>query len=205
MFKERVFREVIRPIFSSGDLQFCPDFRYSQFNSNRGDAVVMLIFAVVLVLLLSTFLLVLAGVQRRMNRASLLSAKPAIDAARYRPMLRLLTEDGVLSTGNRQFRSRRRAIFRQYLRSLTRDYSQLLNGLRTVMAASRVDRPDLAKALARNRVLFTLAICRIEIGLLGHAAGFDTFAAPDLSGIIAGLDVLRAQIDAFQPSLSSAA
>jgi hypothetical protein len=116
-------------------------------------------------------------------------------ANRYRPMIRLLAdEDTAFLSGDkalaRSLRAQRREIFRGYLNCLTKDYARLLNGVRLAMVRSGVDRPDLARALAKNRVLFTLALCRIEYRLLLHQAGMGKV---DVSGLVDAIDALRAQ------------
>lgn len=118
---------------------------------------------------------------------------PVDVAGRYHPMLRLLSEeDFEFVAGNprllRSLRTERRRLFRRYLNCLTRDYGRLLEGIRLVMVQSRVDRPDLAHALAKNRVLFALAICRIEFRLALHALGIGTV---DISGVVEAFDRLR--------------
>ena len=159
------------------------------------------LFAAALIISLLGFLTLLRGVHARMRTARSVSGRRAASAIRYRPMLRLLNEEGVGSGPVRAFRARRRAIFRKYLRCLVQDYGQLLAGIRLAMVASGVDRPELARALAKNRFLFMLAICRIEFALVAHAAGFNAPGIPDLSGLIAGVDVLRGQLNVFQPGL----
>ena len=124
------------------------------------------------------------------------SAPAIVSADRYRPMLRLLSdEDLEFVAGNgslrRTLRSRRRELFRSYLRCLTRDYAHLLAGVRTVMVRSGVDRPDLAQALARNRVLFVIAICKVEMRLTMHALGVGKV---DISGLVDALEALRTQV-----------
>lgn len=125
------------------------------------------------------------------------SAPAVVSADRYRPMLRLLSdEDLEFVAGNsslrRTLRSRRRELFRSYLRCLTRDYAHLLAGVRAVMVRSGVDRPDLAQALARNRVLFVMAICKIEMRLTLHAVGVGKV---DISGLVDALEALRSQVN----------
>jgi hypothetical protein len=126
------------------------------------------------------------------------------DAERYRPMLRLLSDtdlDFVAAnpTLRSKIRSRRRDIFRGYLRCLTRDYSRLLSGVRQMMAESGVDRPDLAKALAKNRTMFALALCRIELHLQLHALGIGKV---DVSGLVGALDSLRGAVSVMTPVAS---
>lgn len=119
-----------------------------------------------------------------------------LTADRYRPMFRLLSDDdmGFVSSNRKlysELRTKRRNLFRGYLRCLTRDYSRLLAGVRRAMVQSGMDRPDLARALARNRMLFAIAICKIEFRLALHATGI---GAVDVSGLVDALEVLRAQV-----------
>lgn len=119
-----------------------------------------------------------------------------ISAERYRPMLRLLSEDDlsfVAANGalHRTLKSGRRKLFRTYLRCLTRDYGYLLAGVRSAMARSGMDRPDLARALAKNRALFALAVYRIEVRLALHSLGLGTV---DISGLVEAFEGLRAQV-----------
>ena len=93
-----------------------------------------------------------------------------LTADRYRPMLRLLSNDDLAFVSaerktRKAFRARRRELFRGYLRYLTRDYAHLLADVRWAMVQSGADRPDLAKAMAKNRVLFAVATCKIEFSL----------------------------------------
>jgi hypothetical protein len=114
-------------------------------------------------------------------------------AGRYRPMLRLLSDEDVAFASidpkvARSLKAERRRIFRGYLRCLTKDYGRLLTGIRMVMVQSQVDRPDLAYALAKNRALFALAICRIEFHLSLHTLGVGKV---DISGLVEAFDRLR--------------
>lgn len=115
------------------------------------------------------------------------------DADRYRPMLRLLSDSdlnfpGISSTLRNRIRGQRRDLFRGYLRCLTRDYGTLLAGIREIMAESNVDRPDLAKALAKNRMMFAMALWRIEANLQLHALGIGKV---DVAGLVDALGALR--------------
>lgn len=131
---------------------------------------------------------------------------PSVSIDRYRPMLRLLGEEdlefvGANSALRRTLRSRRRELFRSYLRCLARDYSLLLAGVREVMVASGVDRPDLARALARNRVLFAMTMYKVEIHLLLHTVGVGKV---EIAGLVDTLETLRAQVSVLS-ALPSAA
>jgi hypothetical protein len=125
------------------------------------------------------------------------SAPAIVSADRYRPMLRLLSDEDLefvagSSALRRTLRSRRRELFRGYLRCLTRDYAYLLESVRVVMVRSGADRPDLAQALAKNRILFVMAICKVEMRLTLHAVGVGKV---DISGLVNALEALRSQVN----------
>jgi hypothetical protein len=136
------------------------------------------------------------------------TASPLPDPGRYKPMLRLLSsDDEQLLASNpqllRTFRKERMKIFRNYLRSLTRDYGTLLAGIRNAMVLASGDRPDLATALAKNQALFAMAVCRIEYRLALYSIGL---GAVDVSGLVEAIDRLRAQVGVMTPTaLPSAA
>lgn len=123
------------------------------------------------------------------------------DADRYRPMLRLLSDADLdfASTSpvlRSKIRARRREMFRAYLQCLTKDYGRLLSGVRRIMVDSGVDRPDLAKALAKSRVSFALALCNIEFHLQLHAIGVGQV---DVSSVVDALDALRGAVGGLTP------
>jgi hypothetical protein len=131
---------------------------------------------------------------------------PLVGADRYRPMLRLLSDDDLafVSADSKLFktlRSRRRELFRGYLRCLTRDYARLLAGVREAMVHSGVDRPDLARALAKNRALFAIAICKVEFRLALHATGV---VSVDISGLVNAFETLRGQVNVLSTSALAA-
>ena len=135
----------------------------------------------------------------RALRSAARPSAPMNLADRYRPMLRLLSErDANLLIGNpalrRTVRSQRCKLFRRYLTCLTRDYGYLLQGIRVAMVQSGVDRPDLARALAKNRIHFAWAICRIEYRLALYTVGVGRV---DVSGLVLAFDTLREQMTAF--------
>jgi len=126
---------------------------------------------------------------------------------RYRPMLRLLSDDDFAFISDdrklqRQLRARRRALFRGYLSCLTKDYAHLLACVRQAMVQSGVDRPDLARALAKNRALFAIAICKVEFRLALHATGFGSV---DISGLVQALETLRNQVGVLSTASFSTA
>lgn len=132
------------------------------------------------------------------------SPVPAAD--RYAPMLRLLAADDAELLGEnkvlaKRFRAQRSRLFRSYLRCLTKDYGRLLAGVRLLMVQSAIERPDLARALALNRLRFAMALCRIEFRLQLHSAGLATV---DVSGLVVAMDVLRTQVSFMTPSTFAA-
>lgn len=131
----------------------------------------------------------------RSLRARTMSTVRLLTADRYRPMLRLLSDNDLAFLADpkqrKSLKTRRRLLFREYLRCLARDYATLLAGVRDAMVRSGVDRPDLARALARNRMLFAIAICKVEFRLALHATGAGTV---DISGLVDALEALRGQV-----------
>ena len=122
--------------------------------------------------------------------------------ARYRPMLRLLSDDDIafLSSNKpllKKVRRQRSEIFRGYLSCLAKDYGRLLAGVRLAMVGSAVDRPELTRLLAKNRILFAVALCRIECRLWLYDAGMGKV---DVSGLVEAMELLKAQIGVLTPS-----
>lgn len=136
---------------------------------------------------------------------------------RYAPMQRLLdnTDYRFLAmhpafgkARARALRARRRRVFRGYLRCLSRDYARVCASIRNVMIESGIDRPDLAKALLRNRAVFTAALFAIEFRLILHACGWGTV---DVRDMVSALEGMRRQLDTLvtggiglQPSFGAA-
>ena len=145
--------------------------------------------------------LLLFVARMRLLSATFQSQQSLPDANRYKPMLRLLSDSDLEFAASNpklrgRIRSQRREMFRGYLCCLTKDYARLLSGIRGMMVESAIDRPDLAKALARNRALFALALCRIELHLQLHALGIGKV---DVSGLVEALDSLRGAVSVMTP------
>jgi hypothetical protein len=145
--------------------------------------------------------------QVRIPRGAEASSLPVISAERYRPMLRLLSDEDLNfvsanATLHRTLRTRRRELFRTYLRCLTRDYANLLAGVRCAMVQSGLDRPDLARALAKNRTLFVMAIYKVEFRLALHTVGMGKV---EISGLVEALESLRNQVSVLSSAAPMAA
>ena len=164
----------------------------------------LLIASLVLIAAVSGAVLFLA--RMRLLDSVVQSSTRLPDADRYRPMLRLLS-DGDLDFASSnpvlrgRIRAQRRQMFRGYLRCLTKDYARLLSGLRRMMVESGEDRPDLAKALAKNRLMFAVALCKIEIHLQLHALGIGKV---DVSGLVDALSALRGAAGVMTPAMGAA-
>jgi hypothetical protein len=164
----------------------------------------LLIPSLLIVIVLGCISLLFLGRLRMLDGTTSPSRLP--DADRYRPMLRLLSDGDLNFPGmdtalRNKIRAQRRELFRGYLRCLTRDYGVLLAGIRAVMVESNVDRPDLAKALAKNRFMFALALCRIEFNLRLHALGLGKV---DVSGLVEALGALRGIAGMMTPANGAA-
>jgi hypothetical protein len=164
----------------------------------------LIIGLLILITTASGALLLLA--RMRLLDTTAQSDMPLPEVGRYRPMLRLLSDGDLDFAGSNPYLrgrvgAKRREIFRGYLRCLTKDYARLLSGIRRMMVESGVDRPDLAKALAKNRLMFALALCRIEIHLQLHALGVGKV---DVSGLVESLDALRSTVSVMTPATGAA-
>lgn len=165
-----------------------------------------LLFTAGLFLIVCGAIFLLFALKMRSLRSAGTGSVSFLRADRYRPMLRLLSNDDlefVSANVNLQkaLRTTRRAVFRGYLRCLTRDYAHLLAGVRQAMVQSGTDRPDLARALAKNRVLFAIAVCKIEVSLALHAAGIGSVR---ISGLVDALETLRGQVGVFSTASRTA-
>ena len=93
---------------------------------------------------------------------------------RYRPMLRLLDEEdlrllrqqpGFTPRMAARFRAQRCRMVRGYLRSMQVDFARICTALKILMAQSQHDRPDLASALIRTQITFTLGMVAVQFRL----------------------------------------
>jgi hypothetical protein len=123
---------------------------------------------------------------------------------RYRPMERLLdpqdqeflaAQPGVAAATIRRFRASRRRLFRQYLACLSKDYNCLCAAIKTLMAETAQDRPDLAALLLQHRLRFTLGLMRAEFHLALHAAGVGTV---DVRHLIDALNGMRLELNSLR-------
>jgi len=119
---------------------------------------------------------------------------------RYRPLERVLGEEdyrflasqkGFHRSMARRLRRERSVIFRRYLACLRKDFASLEAATMLCMAASRHDRPELAKALLRRKAAFILALLAVEWRFAMFRLGFGNV---DASVLVNALEGMRAQL-----------
>jgi len=131
--------------------------------------------------------------------------------AKYRPMLRLLSEDdyeflasqaGYQGKIASQLRAERRRVFRAYLRNLVRDFHRLHQVAKMMAVYSAQDRPEMGLTLLKQSVTFSLAVTAVRIRLVLHGLGIGVV---DVRNIIESLDNMRSRVDTLMPEASPVA
>ena len=156
----------------------------------------------------------LVVIRKMAGRAKRVDFDPAwledFSISKYRPMLRLLSEDdyeflasqagyqGKIAT---QLRSERRKVFRAYLRNLVRDFNRLHHVAKMMAVHSTKDRPEFAVALMKQRLTFSVAVTSVKVRLVLHAAGV---GAVDVRNLIDSLDHMRTNVHSLVPQSSQA-
>jgi hypothetical protein len=129
-----------------------------------------------------------------------------LSVERYRPMLRLLSEEdlrflssqpGYTRQMARQFRAQRCQIFRGYLRWLQSDFQRVCTAIRVLMLQSSHDRPDLATILLRQKALFAMGMVSIQFRLLLYRWGW---SGVEVDGVMAAFDSLRLELRQLVPA-----
>jgi hypothetical protein len=132
--------------------------------------------------------------------------------SRYEAMGRLFSEadfeflksqKGYHSGIARRLRRQRCAIFRSYLSCLRRDFGRLEAAVLLCMAASRADRPDLAKALLKRRLVFTWAVACAQCRLVLYSQGLGTVDVSKLVGSLSGMRVELGQMALARQSMAA--
>jgi hypothetical protein len=123
-----------------------------------------------------------------------------ISAERYRPMLRLLSDDdlrflsmqpGFTGRMASELRRQRCQIFRGYLRCLQGDFRRITMALRILLLQSKYDRPDLASVLVQSELRFLkgIALARVELTLFSWGIG-----TVNVDGLLGLFDVMHAEL-----------
>jgi hypothetical protein len=130
--------------------------------------------------------------------------------AKYRPMLRLLSEDdyeflasqaGYQGKIASQLRAERRKVFKAYLRNLVRDFHRLHHVAKMMAVYSAHDRPEMAMALLKQRVTFSVAVMAVRVRLMLHTVGI---GAVEVRNLIDSLDHMRSEVGTLIPEAGHA-
>jgi hypothetical protein len=100
-------------------------------------------------------------------------------------------------------RAKRRELFRMYMRRLAHEFNLAHAALQSVLLTTEVDRPELARKLAQQRLLFYRGLIGVEVRLTLNALGFDSVPVPSLS-LIRPLERLHLEFCSLAPDLSAA-
>ena len=128
----------------------------------------------------------------------------------YNPMQRLLDpaefrflrEHRVSNKKVNQLRSQRRKLYRLYLHSLRLEFERIHQTLKMCLVSSRVDRPEVAALLMKQKVAFYQNILRAELRLTLHALGFEEMPQIDF---LAPLEIIRAQLQSLTSATAGVA
>ena len=132
-----------------------------------------------------------------------------LSVERYHPMMRLLDGEDLRFLRSQpnvtpgmavQLRLQRCQLFRDYLRCLNTDFRRVSMAMRVLMVQSRHDRPDLAQALVRRRVMFTLGMAAAHLRLVFYRWGY---CGVDVTGLVQSFDSLRLELQALLPAALS--
>jgi len=165
---------------------------------------VLLISAGCLVLLVVAFFLLFVRLtsRRRMNSYAA-DLEELFLPARYRAMERVLDEadQNFLCSHPRcdarmekSFRKTRIGIFRGYLRQLDADFSRICKAITLLMVTSKIDRPDLAGLLLKQKFFFAFGLLSLEFKLIFFGLGWSKV---DGRNLIQSLDTMRACLESF--------
>jgi len=139
---------------------------------------VALLLATASFLLLRTFFVSCISYLESFDRADLSwKSYPPIQRLLDPADFEYLRQRGVSDWKIRKLRVERRKIFRLCLRSMAVDFNRLQNAMKLLLVQSKVDRPDVAAALAHQRVVFYRNLFKAEAWLLVHACGLDCMPA----------------------------
>ncbi len=130
---------------------------------------------------------------------------------RYRPMLRLLSQEDLRVLRARpgctrqmvtRFRRQRCQMFQMYLRQLDGDFKRLSMALKIVMVQSKDDRPDLALVLLQNQMTFA---CEMMMAWSQSVCYRYGVGAPNVTGLLKLIDSMRLELRTLVPADSWAA
>ena|SRR5581483_2020810 len=129
-----------------------------------------------------------------------------LSSERYRPMLRLLSDDDIAflrsQPGYRpsmasKLRAQRCQILKAYLKSLNQDFRSVCTAIRTLMVHSHQDRPDLARALFRYQLSFSVNMTMVRVRMIFYRGGLGSV---DVSRLVKLFDLTRLELRSLAPS-----
>jgi hypothetical protein len=170
----------------------------------------MQIFLLTLVLVLMFLAAVLLIVRRFPAERNPAGTSPEIfSACNLRPMERLLNRKdcellrsrGFTEQQIKRFRAQRLRIVRLYVREVVAEFNSVQKALELRLVSSKVNRPDLAKELARQRFAFYRSLAITELRLVLHARGCDKPISLDM---LQALESLRASLEQLAPAQAAA-
>lgn len=163
----------------------------------------------IVVCLAGLFALLLARLLRA-TPASAISPFQARRPLNLRPMERLLREDdfaylaslpGYKPEVGERLRARRVAVFRGYLSQVETEFHRLHLALRLLSLTSGQDRPELARLLLEQRILFSYRMLQVRLRLTLFGFGVRPVGTGD---IVRTVEILRDQIATLQPAIANA-
>ena len=128
-----------------------------------------------------------------------------LSVERYRPMLRLLSEDdlqflrsqpGFTSQWEARHRKQRCQVFRGYLSVLENDFKRVCLAIKFLMVHSQHDRPDLAATLIRSQLAFAGGMVMVQCRLVLYRWGL---GAVDVADLIKLFDGMRLELRILVP------
>ena len=111
----------------------------------------------------------------------------------YRPMVRLLSREdwefvanhpGATPAMKAQFRRERRATVRKYVAAMEQDFARMHELLRVALVTAKVDRPDLAAFLLKERISFAAGLWKVRVRLALDWMGADYGDLQNLMGAV---------------------
>jgi hypothetical protein len=120
--------------------------------------------------------------------------------AKYRPMERLFLEEdydflaaqpGFHPKIYGKLQAERRRVFRHYLRCLRKDFNRLSTAAKTLVLMAPQDRPDLARNILKQRLMFSWALWGVEVRLALQTVGLGTV---DVRGLVGAMESMREQL-----------
>jgi hypothetical protein len=117
----------------------------------------------------------------------------------YAPMERLLSKSDLVFLESqpgyrpeigRRLMAERRRIFRAYLRTLVRDFNQLIGIGKLMIVYSNQDQQEFARSLGRQQIKFYGQICALHVQVALHPLGWTV----DVRGLLDALGAVRTKV-----------